>query len=193
MGHRNDNGDFLKAALLGGLVGGVAGLLLAPKSGKELRDDICEGYQCFSDKTHEFADDIKCKSKRFLHPFSHEEEEHFFNGQTSFITGGTLGAIIGATAALLLAPQSGARLREDLGEKYEEIRDKAEEFMEDINDKREHAMDQMEDWKDTFITLIEKLSSAKGRRGRNGSSRVNEILHWANIGLKLFQQLQSRR
>lgn len=32
--------DFLKGLIIGGLIGAVAGLLLAPKSGKETRADI---------------------------------------------------------------------------------------------------------------------------------------------------------
>jgi len=32
--------DFLKGVLIGGLVGAVAGILFAPKSGKETREDI---------------------------------------------------------------------------------------------------------------------------------------------------------
>jgi gas vesicle protein len=33
--------DFLKGLIIGGLIGAVAGLLLAPKSGRETRADIC--------------------------------------------------------------------------------------------------------------------------------------------------------
>lgn len=34
------SGDFLKGLLIGGLIGAVAGILFAPKSGKETREDI---------------------------------------------------------------------------------------------------------------------------------------------------------
>jgi len=34
------NGDFLKGLLIGGLIGAIAGILYAPKSGKETREDI---------------------------------------------------------------------------------------------------------------------------------------------------------
>lgn len=33
--------NFLKGLIIGGLIGAVAGLLLAPKSGRETRADIC--------------------------------------------------------------------------------------------------------------------------------------------------------
>ena len=34
-------GNFLKGLIIGGLIGAVAALLLAPKSGRETRADIC--------------------------------------------------------------------------------------------------------------------------------------------------------
>ena len=35
-----NNGDLLKGLLIGGLIGAIAGILYAPKSGKETREDI---------------------------------------------------------------------------------------------------------------------------------------------------------
>jgi len=43
--------SFLLGALVGSVVGSVAALLLAPKSGRELRQDIKEGAQQVSEKT----------------------------------------------------------------------------------------------------------------------------------------------
>lgn len=39
---RDDKGAILTAFILGGIAGAVAGLLLAPKSGKETREDLCD-------------------------------------------------------------------------------------------------------------------------------------------------------
>ena len=33
--------DFIKGLLIGGLIGAAVGILYAPKSGKETREDIC--------------------------------------------------------------------------------------------------------------------------------------------------------
>ncbi|MBD3110497.1 YtxH domain-containing protein [Bacillus sp. AGMB 02131] len=43
--------DFMIGALIGGMLGAAAALLLAPKSGKELRNDINDGAKYISDKT----------------------------------------------------------------------------------------------------------------------------------------------
>lgn len=46
---------FLWGAIVGSVVGSVTALLLAPKPGKELRQDIAEGARQVSDKTQEVA------------------------------------------------------------------------------------------------------------------------------------------
>lgn len=40
MSSNNDGGEFFKGFLFGGLVGAVVSLLYAPKSGKEMREDL---------------------------------------------------------------------------------------------------------------------------------------------------------
>ncbi|WP_240374584.1 YtxH domain-containing protein [Bacillus piscicola] len=49
--------DFFIGSLIGGIVGASAALLLAPKSGRELRSDITEGAQTARERTSEFTSD----------------------------------------------------------------------------------------------------------------------------------------
>ena len=64
MSDNNMNGkDFVLGALVGGIIGAAAALLLAPKSGRELRQDIGEGYQIAVDKTSEFAGELSQKGQ----------------------------------------------------------------------------------------------------------------------------------
>lgn len=55
--------DFLIGALVGGIIGAGAALLLAPKSGKELRVDLTEGYHTATKKTQELAKSVGEKSE----------------------------------------------------------------------------------------------------------------------------------
>jgi gas vesicle protein len=57
--------DLLIGSAIGGIVGAVAGLLLAPKPGSELREDLAERYEDVSEKAHDFVDDVQRKSKGF--------------------------------------------------------------------------------------------------------------------------------
>lgn len=54
MGDMNTK-DFLIGTLIGGIVGATTALFLAPKSGKELRNDLGEQAQMAKAKTSEFT------------------------------------------------------------------------------------------------------------------------------------------
>ncbi|WP_243735120.1 YtxH domain-containing protein [Paenibacillus turpanensis] len=63
MSNNNMNGkDFLLGAVVGGVIGALTALLVAPKSGKELRGDIAEGYRQASEKTQELAQNVGAKT-----------------------------------------------------------------------------------------------------------------------------------
>jgi gas vesicle protein len=59
------------------------------------------------------------------------------------LAGVGLGAIIGAAAGLLFAPKAGNELRDDLGEKFKELKGKSEEWIAEQRAKR--AVDQAVD------------------------------------------------
>ncbi len=56
------NGSFLTGLLIGGALGGVAGLLFAPKSGSELRADIKTTGQRAIKGTKEFMGEVDRKA-----------------------------------------------------------------------------------------------------------------------------------
>lgn len=65
----NNNGKmngkgFLVGALVGATVGAVTALLVAPKSGKEMRKDIADQARNVSDKTQEIAGNIGQKTQQ---------------------------------------------------------------------------------------------------------------------------------
>lgn len=60
MRHRNQSGkkSFAIGAIFGGLVGGVAALLFAPKSGDKMRKQLAKKYYDVSDKTQDLFEDV---------------------------------------------------------------------------------------------------------------------------------------
>ncbi|BFH15422.1 YtxH domain-containing protein [Paenibacillus melissococcoides] len=62
----NGNKKFWIGTLVGGVVGSVAALLLAPKSGRELRADIAEGAQQLNEKTQQLAKQIGEQKDNFV-------------------------------------------------------------------------------------------------------------------------------
>lgn len=191
MARENQVNCFLKGAFLGGVTGTLAALLLAPKSGRELRGDLACTYGEICEKSQEFSNHLKEGGSGILHAFDrYNGKKNESNGTSSMLMGGAFGAIIGATSALLLAPKSGAKLREGLGDKYDEIRTKAEEFLSQVNHKGHDALDVAEEWKDTLGTIIHKLSAS---RAKKANSAFDEIIDWANLGIRVLQQLQGRR
>jgi gas vesicle protein len=51
-----------------------------------------------------------------------------------FIIGLALGALVGAAAALLLAPESGEELRKDIGEKSDELKTRAQQQVSSLEE-----------------------------------------------------------
>lgn len=57
-----DASVFVKGALLGLLLGAGTALLLTPKTGKQLRNNLAQGYQDFADKTQELMEYVNHES-----------------------------------------------------------------------------------------------------------------------------------
>jgi gas vesicle protein len=58
--------DLVIGAVVGTVLGAVTALLLAPKSGRELRADIVDGVQSISEKTQKAAETAIEKSKQTI-------------------------------------------------------------------------------------------------------------------------------
>jgi gas vesicle protein len=58
------------------------------------------------------------------------------NNMLYLLAGVGLGAIIGAAAGMLFAPKSGAETRDELNEKYSELKHKTEEWINEQKAKR---------------------------------------------------------
>jgi gas vesicle protein len=58
-----NKGSLMKGAVIGGLVGAAAGLLLAPKAGRELRSDLKNRYSDVHVRTKDVVSDVAAKTQ----------------------------------------------------------------------------------------------------------------------------------
>ena len=73
--HEKDCGNFLKGFVIGGVLGVLAGIFFAPKSGKELRSDIKEkGSEVLKDAKGIYAD-AGTKAKEIIEEAKHQAEQ----------------------------------------------------------------------------------------------------------------------
>jgi len=193
-----EQSDFVKGALIGGCIGGLLAIFVAPKSGKQLRKDMADNYHMVQDQAYEYFDEAKEQAHMVMDTIKgvdHDDDSH------SFLIGSASGAIVGALAGLLLAPQSGDELREHLGEAYDDIYNKAQSVAKTVQKKESVLEDKLEEWKDVFYTIIEKLSSspkslkkeaAAGIRSakKNVNSGLEDILEWADLGMRFYNQFK---
>jgi gas vesicle protein len=179
---------FLKGALIGGVAAGIAGLLLAPKSGSKLIKDILDTYDFAQKNGHDFIEAVKEKSASITRSIDEGESE----SHSSLLIGIALGAVVSGIAALLLAPSSGKKMRRLLGDQYDDIREKAEDFVSSVGERGEKVINGVNDWKETLTDLVNKLSH-NGSHGRHAHSNGDRVVSLAKLGLNLYQQLQSRR
>ncbi|MFY7881411.1 MAG: YtxH domain-containing protein [Fimbriimonas sp.] len=61
------------------------------------------------------------------------------NSLIYLLAGVGLGAIIGAAAGMLFAPKPGAETRDELNDKFKELKSKTEEWVNEQKSKRENA------------------------------------------------------
>ena len=73
--HENQQGHFFMGFLIGGVLGALAGIFFAPKSGKELRSDIKEkGSEVLKDAKDIYTD-ASTKAKEIIGEAKHQAEE----------------------------------------------------------------------------------------------------------------------
>ena len=71
-------------------------------------------------------------------------------GSGTFLLGALAGALVGAGIALLLAPKSGAEVREDLSTGYSSVKDAAARRYRDLADRANTKLDQLEQKVDEY-------------------------------------------
>lgn len=191
--------DLVIGAVAGGVIGAVAALLMAPKTGDRLRQDICDMYDDVTDKTTHFADSVSKKGRAAVKSVSdqtcdwadkakcladdircwvHGEEED--TQMRDLVIGGIAGIVIGATAGLLLAPKAGSDFRQDIVDTYEDVNDKAHEmagmvarrgksFAKDAND-RAH------EWLEFAKDVVDQIAGEAQDKGEDIFAKGKKLL-----------------
>lgn len=86
----------------------------------------------------------------------HEEKSVVLN----FLAGMGLGALVGATAALLLAPKSGNETRQDIVNATEDLKVKASKAMQDISRSSEELVQKSKDLMESTKTKVQNAVDA---------------------------------
>ena len=73
--HENPQCHFCMGLLIGGVLGALAGIFFAPKSGKELRSDIKEKGNEFLKDTKKIYADAGTKAKDIIEEVKHQAKE----------------------------------------------------------------------------------------------------------------------
>ena len=73
--HENPQCHFCMGLLIGGVLGALAGIFFAPKSGKELRSDIKEKGNEFLKDTKEIYADVGTKAKDIIEEVKHQAKD----------------------------------------------------------------------------------------------------------------------
>ena len=92
------------------------------------------------------------------------------DNNAGFAVGVITGALVGAGLALLLAPKSGAALRDDLGESWTELRDAVARRYRDLADRAGVELDNLQERIDQTANAVEssatKLVEAAAQEAR---------------------------
>lgn len=198
--HRSHTKEFVVGAAVGSLLGSVAALLVAPKTGQKLRDDLCDAYCSIADTTQDlaskgksFAKDVSCQTcdwadkaksavngaKKTIKGWVSEEEED--TTTRDLLIGGLIGGALGAAFGLLLAPKTGDKLRQDLMETYEDISERTQDFAEDVTKKgksfAKSARSKTNKWIDLAQNIIEDLSEGAHEKGEDWIEQAKGLMN----------------
>ncbi|CAN7183531.1 YtxH domain-containing protein [Paenibacillus sp. LjRoot153] len=70
-----NKGGLWLGLVIGGAVGAITSLLIAPKAGSKLRKDLWSTYRTWQDKTKEFASSVSENSKALAESVSQKTED----------------------------------------------------------------------------------------------------------------------
>jgi gas vesicle protein len=167
----NRKGSILTTVLVGGAVGAGLALVLAPKSGSEIRKDLKRVANRFTQAV-DIGKDLYGEGREFVgkavdagkKAYVEEKPLEPINNERGSILGPILaGGIIGAGIALLLAPKSGSETRDDL-----------KQF---ASSTRESVVSAMDKGKDLYVAGKDAITEAVEAGKKAYVEKKDEFLH----------------
>lgn len=196
--------EFIVGAAIGGLLGSMVALLVAPKSGKKLRDDISDSYCDLSEKTHDLIRKGRCFAKsagshtddwakmlkasvngvrKSLQKWRASKTEE--DGMKEFAIGGLAGGIAGALLALIIAPKPGKEIRQDIMETYEDVSDRAQAFANDVSKRGrvfvKRTRSKADKWLDLAKDVVEDVIDGVEDTGENLVKKAKKLIDNSRI------------
>ncbi len=190
---------FLSAAA-GGLLGAATALLCTPTTGQKLRRQLADTFDDLSDKGQDVVHDFTAKGKNAVDCASDCLQglkcvTSYFTGKnskslpanTNMLIGAVGGGILGAAAILLLATKD----KEDccgITQKIKQAGESAKKKFKPL-DWIETAKDLIQAFQDKAGDVVEEVEE----KGEQGKQYLSNIVDWASLGLRVWQNTKSRR
>jgi gas vesicle protein len=133
-------GKTIANIIAGTLIGSVAALLFAPKSGRQIRKEIAKQASQWSDQAAKLTDEATKVAKKqadraHMPDISKMTRRNKSTGGTGkMLLGIAIGSAVGAIAALLLAPKSGRQMRQQLKREADELGNRASNMARETAD-----------------------------------------------------------
>lgn len=180
-----DYTNLVISSLAGGAIGISAALLLMPKSKSNLWNHICEECGDWIEKAEEFEEDLEekghkayCDATNFAKDKASEFIHYAQSSKVPLLVGAIGAGILGISAALILTSKNTSELKKVKG---------AAKELSSID--WHHLANQL---KEGVHSLVEERSE-EVEEEISKSPLVNEVLDWAVLGIRLWNNMKKRR
>lgn len=210
MSNHREGTNFIVGAIIGGLVGTVGALLLAPKAGKKIRQDLSDLYENFGERGMGTAEKFAKSSRNFASQLN--EEVHDWTDRASdllyrlksggckslsgqchgkdFVIGALAGGALGVIAGLFFAPEPGDAFREAIMDRYEDLNDRTQAYANSLHKKgrkfAKTARSKTGQWLDLARRIVDDLADEGEELTEQFSEKVK---HFGEVGEDRLSQV----
>ncbi|HIW31971.1 MAG TPA: YtxH domain-containing protein [Candidatus Paenibacillus intestinavium] len=103
---------------------------------------------------------------------------------SGILLGTVIGGAMGIVATLLLAPKSGAKMREDLSHQYHSLCDKTKEIASTIGDKTKEIASTVGDTTKDIVESVKEEASGLAQHAKESNQNIKESFTSGTDGIK---------